>query len=457
MIDEDAVAIVLAAGLGTRMHSARPKVMHEVAGQAMLAHVLDAARKAGLGRHIVVTGPESDEVRSLTQGDQGQTSFVMQADRRGTGHAVLTARPAIAPEMRSVFILYGDTPLVRPETILAMQQGMEDADIVLLAFSPEDPTGYGRVVRDASGQVVAIREHADASEEERAISSCWSGLMAFSAASMLQLLDDLQPHNAQGELYLTEIIEIAHARGLVTACHDVDSIDVIGVNSRAELAVAEAHMQARLRSRAMEGGVTLIAPETVHFSYDTVLARDVVVEPNVIFAPGVSVGEGTRIRANCHLEDAEVGKGAIIGPFARLRPGARIANKAHVGNFVEIKNAVLGEGAKTNHLTYIGDASVGADVNIGAGTITCNYDGFHKHRTEIGAGAFVGSNSALVAPVSIGKGAYIASGSVVTGNVEDNALAVARGRQENKPDWANKFRALHARANKGSNRQDEGE
>ena len=452
MSDQTAVAIVLAAGLGTRMASARPKVLHEVAGLTMLDHVLGAAGAAGLSEQIVVTGPERDTVRAALAPVTRRTRFVVQDERRGTGHAVLTARAALDRHAGPVFVLYGDTPLIRPQTILAMGAALGPADLVILAFTPDDPGQYGRVLRDAAGCVVAIREHADASPEERRVASCFSGLLAVARAAHLELLEELVADNAKGELYLTDLVEIARAHGLSCAAVEADPVDVTGVNSRAELACAELLMQERLRARALAGGVTLVAPETVYLSYDTALARDVVIEPHVVFAPGVTVGEGALIRAFCHLEQAEIGAGAIVGPFARLRPGARIAANAHIGNFVEIKNALIGAGAKANHLSYIGDATVGAGANIGAGTITCNYDGFDKHRTEIGAGAFIGSNSALVAPVIIGEGAYVASGSVVTRDVEPGALAIARGRQANKPDWAERFRAQHHRPRKRAGR-----
>jgi bifunctional UDP-N-acetylglucosamine pyrophosphorylase/glucosamine-1-phosphate N-acetyltransferase len=345
-------------------------------------------------------------------------------------------------------VLYGDTPLIRAETIRAMDQELGHADLVVVSFTPDDPGRYGRLIEDQAGNVVAIREHADASAAEREIRTCFSGLMALGRARDLDLLDDLRPDNAQGEYYLTDLVAIGRGRGLTIRAVEVDPVDVVGVNSRAELAVAEEAMQERLRARAMAEGATLVAPRTVQLSHDTVLESDVLVEPNVVFGPGVRVRQGARIRAFSHLEASEIESGAIVGPFARLRPGAHIGEGAHIGNFVEIKNAIIDEGAKANHLSYIGDAHVGAGANIGAGTITCNYDGFAKHHTEIGAGAFIGSNSSLVAPVSVGEGAYVASGSVVTRVVEAGALAVARGRQENKPGWAERYRELQARPRK---------
>jgi len=448
MIDDNAVAIVLAAGLGTRMRSAQPKVLHEIAGLPMLAHVLAAAEGAGLSRQVIVTGPDGEGVRTLAGDAGGRRRFAVQSERNGTGHAVLTARCKLAGDAGSVFVLYGDTPLIRAETIRAMDQELGHADLVVVSFTPDDPGRYGRLIEDQAGNVVAIREHADASAEERGIRTCFSGLMAFGRARDLDLLDDLRPDNVQGEYYLTDLVAIGRGRGLTIRAVEVDPVDVVGVNSRAELAVAEEAMQERLRARAMAEGATLVAPRTVQLSHDTVLESDVLVEPNVVFGPGVRVRQGAQIRAFSHLEAAEIESGAIVGPFARLRPGAHIGEGAHIGNFVEIKNAVIDEGAKANHLSYIGDAHVGAGANIGAGTITCNYDGFAKHHTEIGAGAFIGSNSSLVAPVSVGEGAYVASGSVVTRVVEAGALAVARGRQENKPGWSERFRESRARPRK---------
>ena len=428
------------------MKSARPKVLHQVAHRTMLEHVLQAAHESGIERRFVVTGPGMDEVLAAADSVSGTSVPVIQKERRGTGHAVLTARDALNGHNGAVVVLFGDTPLIRSRTITAMMDGLNGADIAVLGFYPDDPTGYGRLVTDAAGELLAIREQVDASEEERAIGFCFSGLMAFASGADLALLDRLTTDNAQGELYLTDVVGIARHEGRQVVTAVADPIDVMGVNSRAELAEAEHCMQQRLRDRAMTDGATLVAPETVFLASDTRLGRDTLVEPNVVFGPGVTVGEGAQIRAFSHLEGAQVADGAQIGPYARLRPGAEIGEKARIGNFVEVKNTRFGAGAKANHLTYLGDADVGQGVNIGAGTITCNYDGYLKYRTTIGDGVFVGSNSSLVAPVTVGGGAYVASGSVVTHDVPEDALAIGRGRQEDKTGWAARFRARQEKA-----------
>ncbi|VAW13054.1 N-acetylglucosamine-1-phosphate uridyltransferase / Glucosamine-1-phosphate N-acetyltransferase [hydrothermal vent metagenome] len=441
----DSIAIVLAAGMGTRMKSSRPKVMHEVAHRPMLAHVLRAAHQAGLSRRIVVIGLDMDEVGEAVGDIPGETSFAIQTERRGTGHAVMAARQALDGHRGTVFILFGDTPLLRAETITAMASGLSGADISVLGFRPLDPSGYGRLLLDADGGLEAIVEHKDATEHQRRTDFCWSGLMAFSAARHLDLLDRLTTDNAQGEYYLTAIVEIARKTGLRVAAVECDAEDVMGVNSRAELAKAEALMQDRLRVRAMAAGVTMADPASVYLAHDTELGADVVLEPGIVFGPGVTVGEGAHIRAFSHLEGARIGAGAAVGPYARLRPGANIGAGAKIGNFVEVKKSDIGANAKVSHLSYIGDAEIGARANIGAGTITCNYDGFNKWRTVIGEGAFIGSNSALVAPVRIGRSAFVASGSVVTADVEDDALVLGRARQEVKLGWAARFRAKFAK------------
>ncbi|MBN8999872.1 MAG: bifunctional UDP-N-acetylglucosamine diphosphorylase/glucosamine-1-phosphate N-acetyltransferase GlmU [Rhizobiales bacterium] len=444
MANRNALAILLAAGEGTRMRSALPKVMHPVAGLPMVGHVLAAAGAAGIDRFAVVVGPGVEALRTFVAKRAPEAALFEQTERRGTAHAVLAARAAIEAGADDVLVLYGDTPLVRPETLARLRAELaKGAAVVVLGFRPADPTGYGRLIEDG-GRLVAIREEKDASAEERRIGFCNAGLMAFAGATVLSILDAIGNANAKGEFYLTDAVEVAHARGLPVVAIEAAAEEVAGVNTRAELAAVEAVWQGRARRAAMLAGVSLQAPDTVFLSHDTRLAPDVTVEPNVVFGPGVSVESGAVIHAFSHLEGAHVAAGAAVGPFARLRPGAALAERAKVGNFVEVKNAAIGEGAKVSHLTYIGDAKVGAEANIGAGTITCNYDGFDKALTVIGAGAFIGSNSALVAPVTIGDGAYVGSGSVITEDVAADALAIGRARQVEKPGWAARFRALKA-------------
>jgi bifunctional UDP-N-acetylglucosamine pyrophosphorylase / glucosamine-1-phosphate N-acetyltransferase len=437
------LTIVLAAGEGVRMRSARPKVLHELAGRSMLAHTLSAVVEGGAGDIAVVVGPDRESVAAEAQRIAPGAKIVVQQKRRGTADAVLATRGLIAQGYDDILVVYGDIPLIKPATLAALRGELaQGADVVALGFEAADPAGYGRLI-ERGGRLIAIREHKDASAEERALRLCNAGPIAFRGAEALRLLDAVAPSNAQGEYYLTDIVEIANAQGLVARALIADEKEVIGVNDRAQLAAAEAALQDRLRRQAMAGGATLIAPDTVFLAFDARIGRDVVIEPHVVIGPGVEIEDGAIIRAFSHLEGARVAGGAIIGPFARLRRGADIAANARIGNFVEIKQAAVEEGAKINHLTYIGDARVGAHANIGAGTITCNYDGFAKHRTDIGAGAFIGSNSALVAPVTIGDGAYVGSGSVITKPVEADALAVARGRQEARAGWAKAFRARH--------------
>ena len=437
------LAIVLSAGEGVRMRSQRPKPMHEIAGRSMLAHALAAVKAVGAGEVAVVVGPNAPEVEAEARRAIPEASIFVQAERRGTAHAVLAAREAIARGYDDVLVAYADIPLIRGETLAAMRAGLaEGAAVVALGFAPADPTGYGRLI-ERDGRLVAIREHKDATAEERNARLCNAGPIAFSGAEALAMLDAIRPQNAQNEYYLTDLVEIANERGLAARTLEAGETEVMGVNDRVQLAAAEAAMQARLRRRAMLEGATLVAPETVFLSCDAKIGRDVLIEPHVVIGPGVTIEDGAVIHAFSHLEGARVAGGASVGPYARLRPGADIAAKAKVGNFVEIKQAAIEAGAKVNHLTYIGDARVGAGANIGAGTITCNYDGFSKAKTDIGAGAFIGSNSALVAPVTIGDGAYVGSGSVITKDVEPDALAVARGRQETRPGWAKAFRAKH--------------
>ncbi len=434
------LAILLAAGEGTRMRSQRPKVLHEVGGRSLLGHALSALATAGADRIVVVVGPDRPEVGIAAQALLPSVEIAIQAERKGTAHAVLAAREALAAGYHDVVVAFADTPLVRPETFTALRGALAGgAKVVALGFEARDPTGYGRLVVRESG-LEAIVEHKDATEAQRAITLCNAGLMALDGREALALLGAIRNSNAQGEFYLPDAVAVARARGLVTATVLAPESEVQGVNDRIQLATAEAEFQRGKRRAVMAAGATLTAPDTVFFSHDTQVGRDVTIEPHVVFGPGVSLADGAVIQAFSHLEGAEVGPGASVGPFGRLRPGARLAEKAKVGNFVEIKAAEIGAGAKVSHLTYIGDATVGADANIGAGTITCNYDGFFKYRTTIGAGAFVGSNSSLVAPVTIGAGAIVGSGSVVTEDVAADSLALGRGRQIAKEGWAKSFR-----------------
>ncbi len=436
------LAVVLAAGEGTRMKSALPKVLHTVAGLPLVGHAIRSAQEAGCNRLAVVIGPDRPDVAKAVAAIAPEAQVFEQKERRGTAHAVLQAAPAIEAGCRALVVLFGDTPLIRAETIRALADSVAEGGnaVAVLGFEAADPTGYGRLLTEA-GELVAIREHKDASEAERQVRLCNGGLMALRGDIALDLLRAVGSNNAQNEFYLPDCVSLARQRGERATVIRVPEQEALGVNDRVQLAACEAVLQKRLRETHMRNGVTMIAPETVYLSLDTEIGRDVVVEPNVVFGPGVTVEEGAVIHAFSHLEGAKVGRGASVGPFARLRPGADLATKAKVGNFVEIKNAVLGEGAKVSHLTYLGDATVGAEANIGAGTITCNYDGYNKFQTEIGAHAFIGSNSALVAPVKIGDGAFVGSGSVVTKDVPANALAVARGHQVVKAEWATHFRA----------------
>jgi bifunctional UDP-N-acetylglucosamine pyrophosphorylase/glucosamine-1-phosphate N-acetyltransferase len=437
------IAIVLAAGEGTRMKSRRPKVLHEVAGRSMLAHVLAAVAEAGVDQAAVVVGPDRDDVGKAAGALFPGAKIAVQAERRGTAHAVLAAGEMLRSGA-DVLVLYGDTPLVRPETVAAMRHALADgADVAVLGFEAADPTGYGRLVVEG-GELTRIVEDKDATAAERGLRLCNGGLMALSGRYVLELLESVGNDNAKKEFYLTDVVEIARSRGLCTRAQLVAEEEILGVNDRVQLAAAEAILQRRLRERAMRGGATLIAPETVFLSFDTIIGQDVLIEPWCWFGPGVTIADGAVIHGFSHIEGAHVGEGASVGPYGRLRPGARLARKAKVGNFVEVKAADIGEGAKVNHLSYIGDASIGADANIGAGTITCNYDGFAKSRTVIGAGAFIGSNTALVAPVSVGDNANVGAGSVITRDVAADSLAVARGRQFEKQGWAKTYRARRA-------------
>ncbi len=441
MTSNRTAAIILAAGMGTRMKSSLPKVLHKLAGRPMIGHLLDRLDELDFDRKVVVLGAGSDAVAAAV----APVPTAIQEPALGTAHAVLAARHAMADFDGDVLILFGDTPLLSAETMermIARRRGADDPAVVVLGFRPADPSGYGRLLLGDDGSLEAIVEHREATQAERAIALCNAGIMAADGKRLFALLDEVGNDNAKGEYYLTDIIAIARGHGFGAAVAEVDDErEVMGVNARAELAVAEAVMQSRLRARAMADGATLEDPDTVYFSFDTRLGRDVTVGPQVVFGPGVTVGDGVDIHAFCHIEGADIAGGATVGPFARLRPGARIGSGVHIGNFVEIKQALIEPGAKVNHLSYVGDARVGARANVGAGTITCNYDGFFKSHTDIGADAFIGSNTALVAPVAIGDGAIIGAGSVITADVAPGALGLERNEQTQKDGWAARYRA----------------
>ncbi|MBP7240415.1 bifunctional UDP-N-acetylglucosamine diphosphorylase/glucosamine-1-phosphate N-acetyltransferase GlmU [Amaricoccus sp.] len=425
--------ILLAAGEGTRMNSDIPKPLHRLAGAPLIAHALAAARALGPERIVVVTGHGAEAVEAALAGIAPEAVVAVQAERKGTGHAVLQAAGALGDFAGDVVVLYADTPFVQADTLQAMLDArIGGAAVVVLGFEAAEPGGYGRLVRGADGGLEAIVEAREATAAEKAITLCNSGVVAADRALLFGLLGEVRPDNAKGEYYLTDVVGLARRRGLAAAAIVCPEAETLGVNSRADLAGAEAAFQARARAEAMANGATLTDPATVWFAFDTVIGRDVEIGPNVVFGPEVTVESGATIRAFCHLEGCHVSRGAVVGPFARLRPGAELAEDVHVGNFVEVKNAIVEEGAKVNHLTYIGDARVGARANIGAGTITCNYDGVFKHRTEIGAGAFIGSNAALVAPVRIGAHAVVAAGSTITEDVPEGSLALGRARQSVK-------------------------
>jgi len=438
------LAVVLAAGEGTRMRAARPKVLHEVAGRSLLAHVLDAVRAAGGLSVAVVIGPAAGAVASEAARVAAAAEIFVQVERLGTAHAVLAAREAIARGFDDLLVIFGDTPLVSAQTLMRLRQAVAGgAAVAVLGFRPRDPGGYGRLVV-ADGELLAIREEIDASAAERAIDLCNGGLMAFAGSSALAILERIGNDNRKREFYLTDAVAIARAMRLRTVAIETEEDEVRGINTQAQLAQTEAAMQQRLRAAALEAGVTLVAPETVFLSSDTKFGRDVVVEPFVVFGPGVTVEDNALIRSFTHLDRAHIGKGALVGPYARLRPGAHLGQDVHIGNFVEVKEATIEAGAKANHLAYIGDARLGAGSNFGAGAIVCNYDGAAKHRTDIGKGTFIGSNAALVAPVKVGDGAYVATGSVITHDVPPDALAIARSRQVVKEERAARLRDLKA-------------
>ncbi len=430
--------IILAAGKGTRMNSDLPKVLHPIASAPMLVHAMRAGAALEPERVIVVAGHGAEAVGSAARAFDDRAQVVLQEEQNGTAHAVAQAAGALKGFEGDAVVLYGDTPFVQPETLTRMAEARADHDVVVLGFEAADPGRYGRLIM-AGNTLERIVEFKDATDEERAVTFCNSGIVMADAARLMNLVSRVDNDNASGEYYLTDIVGLAREDGLSATAIACDEAETLGINSRAELAFAEAAFQARARLEAMENGVTLPAPDTVHFAFDTFLGRDSVVEQNVVFGPGVTVETGARIRAFCHIEDAHISREAVIGPFARIRGGAEIAEEVKIGNFVELKNAQLDEGVKVSHLSYIGDAHLGKDTNIGAGTITCNYDGVMKHRTEIGERAFIGSNTMLVAPVTVGDDAMTASGSVITKNVEAGALAIARGEQTNKPGMARKL------------------
>ena len=440
--------IILGAGMGTRMNSDLPKVLHQIAGAPMLVHAMKAGAALTPEHTVVVAGHGAAEVEKAAKAYDPDAVIALQSEQLGTGHAVAQARDALAGFDGDAIVLYGDTPFISPETLAAMTAARLTHDIVVLGFEAAEPGRYGRLIVKED-QLDKIVEFKDATEDERKVTLCNSGVIAANANMLFDLIDAVGNDNASGEYYLTDIIGIARGRGLSATVVRCDESETLGVNSRSELSRAEALYQARVRNIAQEDGVTLTAPETVFFAHDTVIGRDTIVEPNVVFGPGVTIESGATIRAFSHLEGCHVSRGSVVGPYARLRPGAELSENVKVGNFVEIKNAEILEGAKVNHLSYIGDATVGARANIGAGTITCNYDGFFKHKTTIGPDAFIGSNTMLVAPVTVGAEAMTASGSVITRDVPAGDLALGRARQDNKPGLAvrlfDKLRALKAK------------
>jgi bifunctional UDP-N-acetylglucosamine pyrophosphorylase/glucosamine-1-phosphate N-acetyltransferase len=430
------LAIVLAAGEGTRMKSAMAKVLHPIAHRSMLGHVLTQVAAIGADTVVVVVGPEHNAVAAEAARFIPNRQVFVQAQQCGTAHAVLAARPALEQSFDDILIVFADSPLVQAATLRDLSDAVAaEVAVAVLGFYARNPDGYGRLIVD-NETIIGIREHGDASSDERALTLCNAGLMAIAGRHALPILSAIDNHNRKGEYYLTDAVAIATSHHWRTALVMADEDEVLGVNDRVQLAQAEAVFQSRMRQAVMHAGATLVAPETVFFAYDTQIGRDVWIGPHVVFGPGVVVEDGARIEAFSHIEGAAIGRGSMIGPFARLRPGTRLSENVKIGNFVETKAALVGPGSKMNHLSYIGDAQVGAHANIGAGTITCNFDGQRKHQTIIGDGAFVGSNSALVAPITVGAGAYIGSGSVITDDVPDDALALARGRQVNIGNWA---------------------
>ncbi len=439
-MERTCLAVILAAGDSTRMKSSKSKVLHAVANRPMIAHVVDAVAKTDIASVALVVGRDAEEVAKAASVGGVAIETYLQKERLGTGHAVLAAKEAIARGYDDIIVTYGDVPLQTDGPLKAARQGLADgSDIVVIGFHTDNPTGYGRLlVKD--GELIAIREEKDATDAERTVTWCNSGLMAINGRKALDLLSRIGNGNAKGEYYLTDLVEIARSLGGRVTAVDAPEVEMTGCNNRAELAAIERLWQERRRRELMISGVTMIAPETVFLSHDTVIGQDALIEPNVVFGPGSVIEGGAVIHAFSHIEGAHVSAGATVGPFARLRPGTDLATGAKVGNFCEVKNGKIGEGAKVNHLTYIGDAKIGAGANIGAGTVTCNYDGVNKSETLIGENAFIGSNSSLVAPVSIGDNAYVGSGSVITSDVPADALALGRARQDVKPGRATLLR-----------------
>ena len=433
--------VILAAGKGTRMESDVPKVLHTIGGAPLLHHAMLSTSGLEPAKTVVVTGHGADLVEASAKSFDPDVITVRQEDQLGTGHAVAQAKDALSGFDGDVIVLYGDTPFITTETLEQMIAARKTFDVVVLGFEAADPGKYGRLIMDGAS-LHRIVEYKDATEEERAVTFCNSGVLCVDARTLYELLDAVSNDNAAGEYYLTDVPALAKDHGLTSTAVACDEAETLGINSRSELATAEAAFQIRSRQTVMESGVQLQAPDTVFLSFDTVIGRDAEIEPNVVFAPGVTVESGARIRAFSHLEGAHVSRGATVGPFARLRPGAELAEDVHIGNFVEIKNASIDEGAKVNHLTYIGDASIGARTNIGAGTITCNYDGVMKHKTTIGRDSFIGSNTMLVAPVTVGDEAMTATATTVTQDVPDGAMAIARTEQKNKKGFARKLMSM---------------
>jgi len=448
MAPRSSLTIVLAAGEGTRMRSSIPKVLHPVAGQSLLAHVLGAAPNGAGAALAVVVGPGQEAVEQEAKRLRPEAATFVQRERLGTAHAVLAARDAIRRGASDLLVVFGDTPLISAATLKRLREPLnKGADLAVLAFRAADPSGYGRLLVQGN-RLISIREQAEATAEERAINLCNAGAMAFDGRTAMAVIEKIRNANSKGEYYLSDAVAIVRDLGLEAIVVEANEDEVRGINNKAQLAEAEQVMQARLRKAALDAGVTMIAPDTVYLAADTKFGDDVTIEPYVVIGPGVSISDGTVIHSFSHIVQSSIGKNASVGPFARMRPGTTLGDGAKIGNFVETKAAILEAGAKVNHLSYVGDAHVGAKANIGAGTITCNYDGFGKHKTEIGAGAFIGTNSSLVAPVKIGNGAYIGSGSVISRDVPDEALALERSEQTIREGGARRIRERKTRGNK---------
>ena len=430
--------IILAAGKGTRMKSDLPKVLHKIAGAPMLIHAMQSSEAIEPSRMIIVAGHGADQVEKAALDYNPAAQIVIQKEQNGTADAANQARDILTDFKGDAVVLFGDTPFISPETLTRVFEARESADVVVLGFEAADPMGYGRLITDGD-RLLKITETKDCTKDELKISLCNSGVMAAKSETLFSLIDDVSDDNSQGELYLTDIVGIANDRGMNCAVVTCPEAETLGINSRAHLAEAEAIFQNQRRKELMDEGVTLTDPATTFLAFDTHIGRDVIIGPNTLFGPGVTVETGAHIKGFCHLEGCHISQGAEIGPFARLRPGAEIGDNARVGNFVEIKNSELATGAKVGHLTYLGDASIGAESNIGAGTVTCNYDGVFKHRTEIGRDVFIGTHTSLVAPVTVGDGAFTATGSVITKDISEGDMAIGRGRQVNKPGLGAKF------------------